>query len=94
MIWLQLNLIHTLVSYGIGAVILAMLIRIIASWFRIDERFAFVRFLAHITDPFIDPVRRLARIPSVMGIDLSYLVVWFLLTTLQLLLLQALPAAW
>ncbi len=94
MFLLQLNIIHSIVYYGIGLVILAMLIRAIASWFRLDERIAFIRFMARITDPFIVPVRRIARIPSVMGMDLSYFVVWFLLITLQLLLLQALPASW
>lgn len=81
-----------LVKYGIGAIILAMLIRAIASWFRLDERYAFIRFLAHITDPFIAPVRRIVR--QVGVIDLSFIVTWFLLVVIQQLLIQALPLGW
>ncbi|MBA2396251.1 MAG: YggT family protein [Ktedonobacteraceae bacterium] len=65
-----------------------MLIRAIASWFRIDERYAFIRFLARITDPFITPVRRL--VPPVGFIDLSFIVTLFLLIILSQLLQQAL----
>lgn len=86
-------IVHYLVSYGIGFIILAMLIRAIASWFRMDERFAFIRFLARITDPFIDPVRRIVRGPS-MFIDPSYLIAFFLLSTLSILLIQSLPETW
>ncbi len=77
-----------LVKYGIGIIILSMLIRAIASWFRIDERYAFIRFLARITDPFITPVRRL--VPPVGFIDLSFIVTLFLLIILSQLLQQAL----
>ena len=81
-----------LVKYGIGVLILAMLVRAIESWFRLDERYAFIRFLARITDPFIAPVRRIVRPVGV--IDLSFIVAWFLLVVLQQLLLQALPLGW
>jgi YggT family protein len=90
--FLQLNILHIVVSYLIGAIILAMLIRAIASWFRIDERYAIIRFLARLTDPFIVPLRRIVKPIGV--IDLSYLIAWFMLITLQYLLLQALPAGW
>ncbi len=81
-----------LVTYGIGIIILSMLIRAFASWFRIDERFAFIRFLARITDPFISPVRRL--IPPLGFIDLSFIITLFLLIILHQLLQQALPSGW
>lgn len=83
---------HLLVQYGIGIIILAMLIRAIASLFQMDERFAFIRFLTRITDPFITPVRRIMR--PIGAFDLSFFVTWFLLSTMQILLLQALPANW
>lgn len=86
---------HVLVEYGIGFLILAMLVRAIASWFRIDERFAIIRFLAYITDPFIKPVQRIMRSgSSTMVFDLSYFIVFFLLSTFSILLTQALPAGW
>jgi YggT family protein len=84
--------VHWIVFYGIGFLILAMLVRIIASWFRIDERYAIIRFLARVTDPFIDPVRRLVGRVGVF--DLSFLITWFLLGTIETLLLQALPPTW
>lgn len=83
---------HWLVTYGIGFILLAMFIRVIASWFRMDERFAIIRFLARITDPFLIPARRLMRPVGV--IDLSWIVTWFMLQTVQLLLLQSLPPTW
>ncbi|MBV9019542.1 MAG: YggT family protein, partial [Ktedonobacteraceae bacterium] len=45
-----------------------------------------------LTDPFIDPVRRIVRPVGVL--DLSFIITWFLLGTLQILLIQALPNAW
>lgn len=76
----------------IGAIIIAMLIRAFASWFRIDERYAFIRFCAYMSDPFIRPLRR--YVPPVGMIDLSFLIAWFLLGTLEVLLLQSLPLGW
>ena len=89
---LPIPLAHWIVFFGIGFLILAMLVRIIATWFRIDERYAIIRFLARVTDPFIDPVRRIIR--PVGGFDLSFPIAWFMLGTLETLLLQALPPTW
>lgn len=84
---------HFAVTWGIGIIILAMLIRAIASWFRIDERNAFIRFLARITDPFIMPVRRVLS-GTTMLFDVSFLIAFFMLSTISILLNQALPPAW
>ncbi len=92
MFGLPVPIVHWLVQFGIGFLILAMLVRMIASWFRIDERYAIIRFLARITDPFIAPIRRFVR--PVWIIDVSWFVAWFLLITMQTLLLQALPPGW
>ena len=89
---LPFPLVHWIVSFGIGFLILAMLVRAIASWFRIDERYAIIRFLARVTDPFIDPVRRIVGRVGVF--DISFLIAWFLLGTVETLLLQALPPTW
>ena len=90
---MPLPILHFLIIYGIGFILLAMFARAILSWFRIDERYAFVRFLARVTDPFIEPVRRVMR-PVGGLIDLSYFVTWFLLYIIQTLLLQSLPPGW
>ena len=86
------GIIFSIVQYGIGALLIAMIIRAVASWFRIDERYAFIRFLAKLTDPFIAPVRRI--IPPVGMFDVAFIVAFFVLWTLQTLLLQALPPGW
>jgi YggT family protein len=86
------GVIYAIILYSTGALIVAMFVRAIASWFRIDERFAIIRFLARITDPFIMPIRRIIRPVGV--IDISFLIAWFLIATIQTLLLQALPTGW
>ena len=91
-ILLQLNILHDIAYFGIYVIIIAMFIRVIASMFRIDERYAIIRFMARITDPFLAPARRIIKPVGVM--DLSFLVTWFLLQTLQLLLIQSLPLGW
>lgn len=86
------GLIYGIIKYGIGILIIAMIIRVFASWLRADERFAFIRFLARMTDPFISPIRRIVRPVGVL--DMSFLIGFFFLITIQLLLLQALPTGW
>jgi YggT family protein len=90
---LPVPILSWIIYYGLGFLTVAMLIRMIASWFRIDESFAIIRFLARITDPFIQPCRRVMG-NSVGILDLGFLVTWFLIVTLQILLLQSLPSGW
>ena len=85
-------IVSLVIYYGISFIILAMFVRAVASWFRIDERYAIIRFLARITDPFIDPVRRI--VPPMGMFDMSFFIAWFLLRTIQTLLIQGLPAGW
>jgi len=87
-----LPIVYWIIYYGIYIIILAMFVCAIASWFRIDERNAIIRFLARITDPFIEPVRRI--VPPMGFIDMAFIITWFLLSTMQILLLQGLPAGW
>lgn len=86
------GIIYGIIKYGIGLLIIALLVRVFATWFGADERFAFIRFLARITDPFIVPIRRIVRPVGVM--DLSFLIAFFFLSTIELLLLQSLPTGW
>lgn len=86
------GIIFAIIYYGIGVIILAMLIRVIASWFRIDERYAIIRFMARLTDPFILPIRRI--MPRMGMFDFSFIIAWFMLITIQTLLVQALPLGW
>ena len=92
MFGLPVPIVSWIIYYGIGFIILAMIVRAFASWFRIDERFAIIRFLARITDPFIDPIRRI--IPPIGMFDIAFIIAFFMLRTLQILLLQGLPPGW
>jgi len=85
-------IVSLVIYYGISFIILAMFVRAVASWFRIDERYAIIRFLARITDPFIDPVRRI--VPPMGMFDMSFFIAWFMLRTLQVLLLEGLHRGW
>lgn len=89
---LPFHLVSLIIQLLIGAILLALLIRAIASWFQLDERIAFIRFLARITDPFIDPCRKYVR--NIGIIDFSWIIAFFLLSTLEVLLIQALPRGW
>lgn len=81
-----------IISISIIVLIIAILVRVFASWFGFDERFSFIRFLARLTDPVLDPVRRI--VPPMRSIDFSFLIVTFLLITIRYLLLQSLPQLW
>ena len=89
---LPIPIVSWIIYYGIGFIILAMIVRAFASWFRLDERYAIIRFLARITDPFIEPIRRI--IPPIGMFDMAFIIAFFMLRTLQILLLQALPRGW
>jgi YggT family protein len=89
---LPVPIVSWIIYYGIGFLILAMIVRAFASWFRIDERYAIIRFLARITDPFIDPIRRI--IPPIGMFDMAFIIAFFLLRTIQILLLQGLHPGW
>ena len=85
-------IVNYIINYGIGFIILAMIVRAFVSWFRIDERYAIIRFLARITDPFIEPIRRI--IPPIGMFDMAFIISFFMLRTLQILLVQGLPRGW
>ncbi len=86
------GILYAIINYGIWLLIIALLIRMFAMWFGIDERFAFIRFLARITDPVIVPIRRI--VPPVGVLDMSFLIAFFFLSIIKVLLLQALPGGW
>jgi YggT family protein len=63
----------------------AILIRVLLSWIpNLDRGNPLVRLLAQITDPVLEPARRI--IPPIGGMDLSPIVVLLLLRLLQQLL--------
>ena len=62
-----------LVNAAFDIVVFLILVRAIISWFSPDPFNPLVQFLHRVTEPILEPVRRL--LPS-MPIDISPLVVW------------------
>jgi len=88
----SIPIVNWLITYGIGFIIVAMFVRAIASWFGINERYAIIRFLAKVSDPFILPIRRI--LPPVGVIDISFFIAFFMLRVFMLLLQQSIPSSW
>ncbi len=59
------------------ALIVAIFLRAILSWFPLDPRAPYYQFLIRVTEPLLEPVRRL--LPRLGAIDLSPMVVLLLL---------------
>lgn len=57
---------------------IVLFIRILMSWIRPDPSNVFVYYVHKITDPVLDPIRRMLPL-SGMGIDFSPIVVFLLL---------------
>lgn len=78
------TLIHTVFQ----ALYWALMIRILLSWIPHDRYHPAVEFLYRITDPILEPFRRL--IPTVSGIDFSPIVAFFALGIVRDFLLRIL----
>lgn len=65
-----------------------LLVRIFMSWIRPDPYHPVVQWVHRLTDPVLEPVRRLLPIRG-MGIDFSPIVVFILIEILQRVILQA-----
>lgn len=70
-----------LVSWAFGILQIALLVRVIASWFRISEFSRWIRWAIVITEPIIRPLRRV--IPPLGMIDITPLVAWLLLSLVK-----------
>ncbi len=86
------GLLYALIEYGIGFILISMFIRGIALMFQMDERYAFIRFLAKYTDPFIQPFKSI--IPPIGPLNFYWMIAFFFLAAVQILLLQSLPTGW
>lgn len=72
-----------------GALQLAILIRILLTWIpNLDRSNPLVQLLSSVTDPILEPARRL--IPPFGGLDISPILVLFGLQLLESVLLRAL----
>lgn len=70
-----------LILWSLGIVQIALILRVIASWFRISEFRWWMRWAVRLTDPILRPLRRV--IPPLGMIDITPLVAYFLIWILQ-----------
>jgi len=85
------NLIITiaeLLNFLIGIYIWIIVVRTLLSWINPDPRNQIVRFIVTITEPALEPVRRM--LPFMGGLDLSPMVVIILLYFIRPFILQTL----
>ncbi|HEX3019069.1 MAG TPA: YggT family protein [Chitinispirillaceae bacterium] len=68
---------------------LLILIRVVISWIDVDHYHPLVIWLYRLTEPVLDPIRRLIPFERI-GIDLSPLVVLLLLGVVKRLIMQSL----
>jgi YggT family protein len=68
---------------------LIIVVRVILSWVKVDPRFPAVALILKITEPVLEPVRRLLPTGR-MAFDISPLIVLFTLGFLERMILQAL----
>jgi YggT family protein len=68
---------------------IVLIIRIIMSWINADTRHPFSRWILTITEPVLQPIRRMLPTNQI-GIDFSPIIVFLLLWFLQSLLRDAL----
>ena len=70
-----------LVSWTFGILQIALLIRVIASWFRLGEYKRWIRWAVVLTEPILRPLRSI--IPPLGMIDVTPLIAWFVLSLLR-----------
>jgi len=77
-----------LVSLTFGVLQIALLVRVVSSWFGMSPYSRWIRWSYQLTEPILAPLRRV--IPSIGMIDITPIVAYFLLRLLQSFILGAL----
>jgi YggT family protein len=80
-----MNWLYSFIDLLFYALNLAILIRVILSWLRVNPYNPFVSFIYQVTDPILEPLRRI--IPPLGMIDISPIVAMLLLSVVQQVLL-------
>lgn len=70
-----------LVRWTFGILQLALIVRIISSWFGMSPYSKWIRWSYQLTEPILAPLRRI--IPTIGMIDITPIVAWFLLRLLE-----------
>ena len=68
-------------SWAFALLKLALVVRVLSSWFPISEHSKWIRWSYVLTDWLINPMRRI--IPSIGMIDITPIVAWFLISLVQ-----------
>ncbi len=76
---------HLVITWTIGILQLALIVRVIASWLRLSEFRPWIRWSVVLTEWFLAPLRR--AVPTLGMVDISPLVAYFLLMLLRSVLL-------
>ena len=82
------GILRLVVSWAFGLLQVAIIVRVISSWFGRAQYSPWVRWSYVLTDPIIVPLRRI--VPTLGMIDITPLVAWLLLSLLQALVLGVL----
>ncbi len=80
-------LLPLLVNWGIGLLMLALIVRVIGSWIGATQHTKWMRPFVLMTEWFLGPLRRI--LPAVGPFDFSPLVAWFFLSLLRTFLLRS-----
>ncbi len=75
------GLFRVLVSWTFGVLKIALIVRVISSWFRISEYSKWIRWAVVLTEPILRPLRNV--IPPLGMIDITPHVAYFILWLLQ-----------
>ena len=77
-----------LVVWTFGLLQIALLVRVISSWFRLSEYSPWIRWSVVLTEPILAPLRQV--VPTIGMIDITPIIAWFLIGLVQWLVLGAL----
>jgi YggT family protein len=80
------GVLYLLATWAFAVLRLALIVRVVATWFRLSEFSRWIRWAVVLTEPILRPLRRV--IPPVARIDFTPLVAWLLLGLLQSFLLS------
>lgn len=82
-------LLWQVVDWGFGLLNLALLVRVLGSWFGASQWTRWMRPFVWLTEWLLEPIRR--RLPPTAGLDLSPMVAWLVLMVLRWAVFQVLP---
>ena len=77
-----------LVQWTFALLRLALIVRIISSWFGMSPYSRWIRWSYQLTEPILAPLRRV--VPTIGVIDITPIIAWFLISIVQWLVLGAL----